>query len=674
MQIRFLAVLALGAAGTPALAQDPTPLIPRDVLFAGPEKASPRLSPDGKKLSFLAPAGGVLNIWVGPADKPESAKAVTADSGAGIRVYEWAGTSEDLLYLADEDGDGNWRLYRYNLTSGEETALSPGRSTEAQGSRHAVNARLHHVSAKYPRDIVVALNNRDPNAWDLYVVNIDTAELMELQRNDQGFLRFYTDEDYSVRMATRALADGGIEILAVSDEGEWTTFTKVPAEDALATGPVGFDKTGETVYMLDSRGRETAALKSINLKTQATQTLAKDRDADVSGGVLIHPTERTMQAAASAYKRRNWQVIDDAVKGDFKYLAALWDGEMSVLSRTADDAQWIVAYDTDSSPTRYYRYDRPGQRAHFLFSDRPQLQDAGLAKMHTEVIRSRDRQNLVTYYTIPTASDPRGKGRPDKPLPLVLWVHGGPWSRDAWGFSAVHQWLANRGYMVMSVNYRGSAGFGKKFVEAGNLEWGGKMHEDLLDAVEWAVSKKLADPARVAIMGGSYGGYAALVGMTMSPEIFACGIDICGPSNLATFLAQMPDPDRWAARVGDFRTEEGAALLAQRSPATHVAKIAKPLLVAQGANDPWVARSETDQMVQGLARKGVPVTYVVYADEGHGLARAQNRLSFYAVAEGFLAEHLGGRAEPVGDDFAGSTIKIPVGGQQVAGVMGTKGN
>jgi dipeptidyl aminopeptidase/acylaminoacyl peptidase len=253
-------------------------------------------------------------------------------------------------------------------------------------------------------------------------------------------------------------------------------------------------------------------------------------------------------------------------------------------------------------------------------------------------------------------------------------VHGGPWSRDFWGFSSVHQWLANRGYAVLSVNYRGSTGFGKKFVEAGNNEWGGKMHEDLLDAVEWAVSKKIADPARVAIMGGSYGGYEALVGMSMSPEIFACGIDISGPINLATFLAHMPGLDQWAARVGDFRTEEGSNFLAQRSPATFVAQIAKPLLVAQGSNDPFVPRSETDQMVQGLARKGVPVTYVVYSDEGHGLARAQNRLSFYAVAEGFLAQHLGGRAEPVGDDFSGSTIKIPVGGQQVAGVMETSRN
>ena len=257
---------------------------------------------------------------------------------------------------------------------------------------------------------------------------------------------------------------------------------------------------------------------------------------------------------------------------------------------------------------------------------------------------------------------------------MVVLVHGGPWARDVWGLDPVHQWLANRGYAVLSVNYRGSAGFGKKFSEAANGEWGGKMQEDLLDAVEWAVSKKIADPARIAIMGGSYGGYAALVGLTQTPETFACAVDVCGPSNLVTFLQGMPGMDTWAVRVGDCRTDEGRNLLAQRSPIHFLDKIVRPLLIAQGANDQRVPRSETDTLVQTLKDKGVPVTYVVYSDEGHGLARAQNRLAFYAVAEGFLAQRLGGRAQPVGSDFAGSTIKIPVGGDQVAGIMGTSNN
>ena len=266
----------------------------------------------------------------------------------------------------------------------------------------------------------------------------------------------------------------------------------------------------------------------------------------------------------------------------------------------------------------------------------------------------------------------RGKGRSTKPLPMVLWVHGGPWWRDVWGYDPVHQWLANRGFAVLSVNYRGSTGFGKKFVNAGNGEWGGKMHDDLIDAVQWAISKKIADPKRIAIMGGSYGGFAALVGLTSTPDTFACGVDIVGPSNLVTFLETMPvdwqpTQDQWTKRVGDHRTEEGRALLMQRSPINHIDQIIKPLLIAHGGNDPRVKRSESDQIVKTLKRSGVPVTYVIYPDEGHGFSRPENRLSFYAVVESFLGEHLGGRIQPIGADFRGSTIDIPVGGEQIAG-------
>ncbi len=256
---------------------------------------------------------------------------------------------------------------------------------------------------------------------------------------------------------------------------------------------------------------------------------------------------------------------------------------------------------------------------------------------------------------------------------MVVWVHGGPWWRDRWGFDPIHQWLANRGYAVLSVNFRGSTGFGKKFVNAANREWGGKMHEDLLDAVKWAVKKKIADPDRVAIMGGSYGGYATLVGLTLTPDTFACGVDIVGPSNLITFMEAIPENrtstiDMWAARVGDHRTEEGRTFLWERSPIAFADRITRPLLIAHGVNDPRVTKAESDQIVAVLQENGVPVTYVVYPDEGHGFAQPENRLAFYAVAEQFLAEHLGGRAEPVGDAFAGSSITIPVGGEQMAGV------
>ncbi|MHC4217843.1 MAG: S9 family peptidase [Planctomycetota bacterium] len=671
------AALTLGVAVgiPPAAAQDETPLIAREVLFGNPVRASPRLSPDGSKLSFLAPVDGVLNVWVGPVNDPDTAQPITHDMGQGIRVYFWAYTDRHVLYLQDEDGDENWRLFCVDIVSGLETALTPDMAKAPDGTpTHEVSARIQHVSHNYPRDIVVALNDRDERFHDLYVVNIDTGELVQLQEND-GFLGFHTDDDFNVRFAMKLMPDGGNEILRFSDEGTWETFTKITMEDLFTTGVIDFDESGENVYMVDSRGRNTAAVTSVNVATGATQTLAKDRDADISGGVLIHPTDKRILAVSSTYKRKDWQVIDKSVKGDFKYLRRLVDGDMSILSQTVDDSQWIVAYEVDDGPVRYYRYDRAGQSAEFLFTDRPQLDDLPLAKMHTEVIKSRDRQNLISYYTLPVSADPRGKGKPNKPQPMVVWVHGGPWWRDFWGYEPIHQWLSNRGYAVLSVNYRGSTGFGKKFVNAGNREWGGKMQEDLLDAVAWAVKKKIADPDRVAIMGGSYGGYATLVGLTFTPDTFACGVDIVGPSNLVSFLQSIPpywEPtvELWATRVGDYRTEEGRSFLAQRSPMTFVDQISKPLLIGQGANDPRVKRSESDEFVETMQQKGVPVTYVLYPDEGHGFARPGNRLSFFAVAEQFLADHLGGQAEPIGDSLADSSIKIPVGGERIDGVAG----
>ena len=328
----------------------------------------------------------------------------------------------------------------------------------------------------------------------------------------------------------------------------------------------------------------------------------------------------------------------------------------------------------DSGPVRYYLYDRKTKNAKFLFTNRPELENAKLAKMHPQVITSRDGLNLVSYITLPTWTDPDENGRPDKPLPMVLFVHGGPWARDSWGYHSYHQWLANRGYAVLSVNYRGSTGFGKDFINASNFEWAGKMHDDLIDAVDWAVKSRIADKNKVAIMGGSYGGYATLVGLTFTPDTFACGVDIVGPSNLVTLLESIPPYwapmiEIFAKRVGDHRTEDGRKLLTERSPLTRVDRITKPLLIGQGANDPRVKQAEADQIVEAMQKKNIPVTYVLYSDEGHGFARPENKTSFNAVAEAFLAKHLGGRNEPMSEDMcAGSTIAIPTGAENIPGL------
>jgi dipeptidyl aminopeptidase/acylaminoacyl peptidase len=281
--------------------------------------------------------------------------------------------------------------------------------------------------------------------------------------------------------------------------------------------------------------------------------------------------------------------------------------------------------------------------------------------------------DLVSYLTLPPAADPNHDGKPEAKAPLVLLVHGGPWGRDSYGYNGYHQWLANRGYAVLQVNYRASTGFGKNFITAGNLQWGRKMHDDLIDSVDWAIANGITTPDKVAIMGGSYGGYATLAGLTFTPDTFACGVDIVGPSNLNTLLATVPPYwasfyEQLARRMGDPRTEEGRKWLTERSPLTHADKISKPLLIGQGANDPRVKQDESDQIVKAMTAKKIPVTYVLFPDEGHGFARPENSKAFNAVAEGFLAQCLGGRAEPIGDDLRGSSISVPTGADGVLGL------
>nr|BAL56207.1 aminopeptidase [uncultured Acetothermia bacterium]BAL59919.1 aminopeptidase [Candidatus Acetothermum autotrophicum] len=636
------------------------PIIPRKVLFGNPDRIQARLSPDGSHIAFLAPLNGVLNVWVAPIENPEAAKPVTRDTKRGIRFYFWAYTNRHILYIQDKDGDENWRIYSVDLSTHSTKDLTPF---------EGVQAEIYKVSYKQPHEILIGLNNRDSRMHDVYRLNIETGERALVVENTEGLMGFVSDDLYHLRLAMRFTPEGGTEMLRRTPEGAWQLFVKIAQEDSLTTGPRTLDKTGTVVYMIDSRGRDTAALVAINLETGEQKLLFEDPRADVSDA-LIHPTEKTVQAVAATYERKHWTVLDHSIAEDLAYLQTVADGELEVVSRTLDDTQWVVAYVMDNGPVRYYLYERRKKQARFLFTDRKALEGLPLARMHPVMLTSRDGLTLVSYLTLPVWADPDGDGRPTEPLPMVLLVHGGPWARDSWGYDPFHQWLANRGYAVLSVNFRGSTGFGKKFVNAGDKEWGGKMHDDLVDAVQWAIVEKIADPKRIAIMGGSYGGYATLVGLTFTPELFACGVDIVGPSNLITFMNSIPP--YWVpmltlltSRVGDHRTEEGRQFLLSRSPLSYVERICKPLLIGQGANDPRVKQAESDQIVQAMRAKNIPVTYVLFPDEGHGFARPENRIAFFAVAEAFLARHLGGRCEPIGEDFVGSSITIPVGAEEL---------
>ncbi len=642
------------------------PLIPREVLFGNPQRAQARLSPNGKWLSFQAPVHGVMNVWVAPADDLSQAQAVTQEKVRPIPSYQWAYDNQHILYVQDKNGDENFHLYATNVETRQTKDLTP---------IEGVRAEIQEVSRKFPDEILVGLNDRDPRFHDIWRINLQTGDKKLLQKNP-GIAAYLTDDDFRVRLSFNYTPAGGQIWQVPETEGDttkWKNLLEFGPEDSMTSGPAGFDKTGQTLYFEDSRNRNTAGLFAMNLKTGDTKLIADDPRADV-GGVLAHPTEKNIQAVSFTYARTEWKVLDPAIAPDIEFLKKLQPGDFIVTSRTLDDKQWTVAYILDDGPVKFYRYVRsPERKAIFLFNNRDDLADYPLVKMHDRVIKSRDGLNLVCYLSLPPGTDPDNDGVPSHPLPMVLDVHGGPWARDDWGLNSTHQWLANRGYAVLNVNYRGSTGFGKEFINASNGEWAGKMHDDLLDAVKWAVDQKIADKDKVAIMGGSYGGYATLVGMTFTPDEFACGVDIVGPSSLVTLLQHVPD--YWQPfmpvmkiRIGDVSTQEGRAKLLKRSPLMLADKIKRPLLIAQGKNDPRVKQLEADQIVKAMTDKHIPVTYVLYPDEGHGFHRPENNKSFNAVTEAFLSKQLGGRFEPVGNDFKGSTITVPVGAKAVPGL------
>ncbi|MBI4549564.1 MAG: S9 family peptidase, partial [Candidatus Omnitrophica bacterium] len=390
----------------------------------------------------------------------------------------------------------------------------------------------------------------------------------------------------------------------------------------------------------DSRGSDTGRLVEFDIESRRSVVLAEDREFDI-GGVMIHPDRYTVQAVTITRDRTEWTVLDESIRPDLEALSGLHDGDFSIISRDHADRLWLVRYEDDDHPVAYYLFDRSEQKGTFLFFHQPELQNYRLAETEPFRMKSRDGLVLRGYLTFPP-------GRERKNLPMVVNVHGGPWSRDVWGYDSRAQWLANRGYLCLELNFRGSVGFGKKFVNAGDREWGRNMQNDLVDAVEWAVKQGHADPSRIGIFGASYGGYAALAGAAFTPELFRCAVDVVGPSNLITFIRTVPP--YWTTelatiyrRVGD--PEKDADFLRERSPLFRADHIRIPILIAQGANDPRVKREESDEIVAALERNGVEHEYLLFPDEGHGFVKPENRLKFYAAAEAFLARHLGGRSE-----------------------------
>jgi dipeptidyl aminopeptidase/acylaminoacyl peptidase len=650
----LLLASSFAAAAPASAAEVPPPLIPRDVLFGNPERTSPHLSPDGKRLAWLAPdKKNVLQVWVKTVGaKSDDTKVLTADKKRGIRGFLWAEDDRTLLYNQDADGDENWHVYGVDLVSGNVRDYTP-----FQG----VQGRIEDVNHKQPDTILVALNLRNRQLHDVYRCDLRTGALTVDTENPGDVVGWQTDADMAVRAAQVSLPDGGTELRVRDDvKSPWRTLLKAGMEENV--GIAGFTPDGSAVYLETSLGSDTTKLVEHDLKTNHERTLAQRPDVDV-GGVVIHPYKNHVQAVTFEHGRQEWQVIDPSVKEDIAALKKVYDGDFGLLGRDRADKTWLVAYTVDRGPVRFYTYDRATHKATFMFTHQPKLEGLKLSEMKPYTVTARDGLKIPVYVTLPAGYAPKN-------LPTILNVHGGPWARDAWGYRSDVQWFANRGYAVIQVNFRGSTGYGKKFLHAGDKQWGKTMHTDLVDAVNWMVKQGWSDPKRIAIYGGSYGGYSALAGAAFTPDAFKCAVDIVGPSNLFTLLKTIPPYWKpmislFYSRMGD--PEKDKELLRAASPLFSADKIRIPMLIGQGANDPRVNQAEAEQIFAALEKNGQRAVYVVYSDEGHGFARPENRIDFNARAEKFLSEQLGGRFEPMtGDKVPGSTATVKETGKKVS--------
>lgn len=679
VRIDFTAVVALFAltllgcqprpvATAPLPPAADLPLISRAALFGAPARTDTKISPDGRQIAFLAPHLGQLNVFVMAAGAGvETARPLTVERERGVRRFQWAANSRHILYLNDANGDENWRVF---AVDSEATTPTAQMLTPATG----VQATLIGTSPTQPDVVLVSLNDRDRAFADVWRIDLTTGTRARVLRNTARLSEFVADYDNRVRLAQRVTPAGDAELVSLGPDGRvLRVLAEIPFADRRSTRVLGFEADHVHALMVDSTDRDRAALVRLNTETGVKESLGESPVADVVDA-WRDPRTGVAEAYGAEYLKLEWRPLTEDARADLAALDAAFEGEPRVISRSLDDTRWIVVEDGPTAPMRTYTYERQSDRpgpVRLLFDTRPALNGAPLQPMSTQEIRSRDGLTLVAYLTLPAGVAPNGANRPQNPTPLVLVVHGGPWSRDSYGFNPTHQWLANRGYTALSVNFRGSTGFGKAFVAAGNGEWGGRMQDDLLDAVDWAVRERIADPAKVAIIGASYGGYATLAGLAFHPERYACGASLVGPSNLETLMASLPaswanDREDIFRRVGDPRTPAGRELLRAHSPLNRATDIRRPLLIGQGATDPRVPQAESDQIVSAMRRASLPVTYLVFPEEGHGFGRPQNRLAYQAVLEGFLAGCLGGRREPAGGDFEGSRFIAREGADTIA--------
>lgn len=626
--ILVLTVLGFLTGFLGAQEKSSSPLIPRDVLFGNPERADPQISPDGTQLGYLAPVNGVLNVWVRTIGKNDD-RAITDDKYRGIRNFLWQYDNKHILYTQDIGGDENWRLHQTDIATKQTKDLTP---------YEKVRVDILAYDWKTPDTLLVQMNKRDPQLFDVYRVDLRSTTVDLDTQNPGDVAGFQADNALKIRAAQVQTPEGGT-IVRVRDD------LKSPWRELIQWGPdetfgnvVGFTPDNKGLWVATSLDYNAARLLEIDIATGKRKVVADDPNFDLSN-TINNPKTNALEAVSFTRQRTEYEFIDPVVKADFEILKKVRDGDIQGISANLEDTKWVVTFVSDNAPVYWYLYDRTSKQATLLFSNRPALENYQLATMKPIELSARDGMKLYGYLTTPVGTEA-------KALPMVLFVHGGPWGRDVWGFNSNAQWLSNRGYAVLQLNFRGSTGYGKKYVNAGDRQWAGAMHTDLLDGKDWAVKTGVADAKKVCIMGGSYGGYATLAGVAFSPDAFACGVDIVGPSNLYTLLKTTPP--YWSTIISTFHKRMGDSeeFLKTQSPLFKADQIKVPLLIGQGANDPRVNKAESDQIVAAMRKNDKPVVYYVFPDEGHGFARPENRVAFDAATEEFLAKYLGGRFEP----------------------------
>lgn len=648
-QIRFFSILLVVLMLiAPALAQRATkkpasqpPLLDRELFFGNPEISGAQISPDGRFIAFIKPYKETRNIWVKRADEPfDKARLITNDTKRPIPSYFWSRDGKYILFVQDKGGDENYNVYAVN------PAEAPAAGQEVPTARNLTEAKnvralIYDVPKGEPDTLFVGLNDRDPAWHDVYKVRISTGERALIRKNTERIAGWTFDLNGSLRLAARVADNGDTEILRVDDGG----FTKVYSCSVFEScGPARFHKDNKRVYFVTNKGdADLIRLTLFDPATGKEEFVESDplNRVDLNTPIFSDATDELIGAAYEDERTRvYWK--NKAWEADYKLLKRKLPGrDVNFGSATKDEQLMIVSATSDTEPGETYLFDRKTKKLTLQYRIREKLPREALAPMKAIHYKSSDGLEIPAYLTLPL-------GVEAKNLPLVVFPHGGPWARDSWGYDTFAQFLANRGYAVLQMNFRGSTGYGKKFLNAGNLQWGDKMQDDITWGVKSLVSQGIVDPKRAGIMGGSYGGYATLAGLAFTPDVYAAGVAIVAPSNLITLLESIPP--YWEAgrkifheRMGDPTKAEGKKQLERQSPLNSADKIKSPLLVVQGANDPRVKKAESDQIVVALRERGFPVEYLVAPDEGHGFARPVNNMAMVASAEKFLAKYLGGR-------------------------------